>query len=237
MPTGDELRNFIKYNCAAQNRCVTVKDYISRVLQMPPKFGTPFRVGSSEENNKIVLYTLGIDYAGHLDATLPDALVSNIQDYLSAYRMINDYVEIKSGRIINLSFEVDIYIDRDYNKADVVSSVIETIKNYMDINKHLMGDDIFVGDIEREISSTDGVLNLIDFRVYNETGDGYSKTRTTQEIMTTDECTPSERAEMAQNNRYRIDLEASDGILYSDGDTMLEIKYPEKDIKIKVKVR
>ena len=73
--------------------------------------------------------------------------------------------------------------------------------------------------------------------MYNETGDGYSKTRTTQEIMTTDECTPSERAEMAQNNRYRIDLEASDGILYSDGDTMLEIKYPEKDIKIKVKVR
>ena len=237
MPTGDELRNFIKYNCAAQNRCVTVKDYISRVLQMPPKFGTPFRVGSSEENNKIVLYTLGIDYAGHLDATLPDALVSNIQDYLSAYRMINDYVEIKSGRIINLSFEVDIYIDKDYNKADVVSSVIETIKNYMDINKHLMGDDVFVGDIEREISSTDGVLNLIDFRVYNETGDGYSKTRTTQEIMTTDECSPSERAEMAQNNRYRIDLVASDGILYSDGDTMLEIKYPEKDIKIKVKVR
>jgi hypothetical protein len=32
--------------------------------------------------------------------------------------------------------------------------------------------------------------------------------------------------------RYRIDLDASDGIIYSDGDTMLEIKWPEKDIRV-----
>ena len=32
--------------------------------------------------------------------------------------------------------------------------------------------------------------------------------------------------------RHRIDLEASDGIIYSDGDTMLEIKYPERDIRV-----
>ena len=30
----------------------------------------------------------------------------------------------------------------------------------MDINKLQMGDDIFVGDIEKEISKLDGVLNL-----------------------------------------------------------------------------
>ena len=100
-----------------------------------------------------------------------------------------------------------------------------------------MGDDIFVGDIEKEISKTDGVLNLIDFRVYNETGSGYSHTMTTQEIFSPNECSTEEKAEMQTNGRYRIDLEASDGILFSDGDTMLEIKYPEKDIKIKVKVR
>ena len=34
------------------------------------------------------------------------------------------------------------------------------------------------------------------------------------------------------DGRYRLDLEASDGIIYSDGDTMLEIKYPEKDVRI-----
>ena len=34
-----------------------------------------------------------------------------------------------------------------------------------------------------------------------------------------------------------IDLEASDWILYNDGDTMMEIKYPEDDIRIKIKER
>ena len=32
--------------------------------------------------------------------------------------------------------------------------------------------------------------------------------------------------------RYRIDIDVSDGIIYSDGDTMLEIKWPEKDIRV-----
>ena len=34
-----------------------------------------------------------------------------------------------------------------------------------------------------------------------------------------------------------IDLEASDYILYANRDTMLEIKYPEKDIRVSLKVR
>jgi hypothetical protein len=32
-----------------------------------------------------------------------------------------------------------------------------------------------------------------------------------------------------------IDLEATDGILYNDGDSMMEIKYPERDIRVRIK--
>ena len=61
---GDEARQkiidigkyIIKYDKGAQDRCVTTKDYIDRVLMMPPEYGTPFRVGCSEDNNKIMLY-------------------------------------------------------------------------------------------------------------------------------------------------------------------------------------
>ena len=236
MPTPDELRYMIKYNSGAQERCVTVKDYIDRVLQMPPKYGTPFRVGAAEDNNKIMLYLLGIDYRGKLDATLPIALVDNIQNYLTGYRMINDYVEMKSGKIINLSFEVDAYIDRNYNKADVVQNIIKTVTEYMDINKHQMGDDIFIGDIEKEISKVDGVLNLIDVRVYNECdGVKYSSTQTTQEVVVESSCEKEGEA-TTETNRLRLDLEASDGIIYSDGDTMLEIKY-DTDVRVRIKER
>jgi hypothetical protein len=108
----------------------------------------------------------------------------------------------------------------------------------MDINKHNMGDDIFVGDIQKEISKVDGVINLIEMRVYNETGQGYSNTQTGQEIMALKDCGGIENATYEEDTykRYRLDLNASDGIIYSDGDTMLEIKYPE-DIKIRVKER
>ena len=229
MPTEKELKYLIKYHNAAQQRCVTVKDYIDRILMLPPKYGTPFRVGVTEENNKIMVYLLGIDSEGQLDTSLPVTLIKNIEDYLSAYRMINDYIEIKSGRIINLSFEADLIVDKNYNKADVLRSAINTIKDYMDVNKHLMGEEIYVGDLQKEIGKIDGVINLISLKVFNETGSDYSKSTVSQEVI------PVEEEE--GNSRYEVDLEATDGILYNEGDTMMEIKYPEKDIRIRIKER
>jgi hypothetical protein len=32
-----------------------------------------------------------------------------------------------------------------------------------------------------------------------------------------------------------IDMEATDGVLYGDGDSMFEIKNPEKDIRVRIK--
>ena len=229
MPTEKEIKYLIKYHNAAQQRCVTVKDYIDRILMLPPKYGTPFRVGVTEENNKIMVYLLGIDSEGQLDTSLPVTLIKNIEDYLSAYRMINDYIEIKSGRIINLSFEADLIVDKNYNKADVLRSAINTIKDYMDVNKHLMGEEIYVGDLQKEIGKIDGVINLISLKVFNETGSDYSKSTVSQEVI------PVEEEE--GNSRYEVDLEATDGILYNEGDTMMEIKYPEKDIRIRIKER
>ena len=229
MPTEKEIKYLIKYHNAAQQRCVTVKDYIDRILMLPPKYGTPFRVGVTEENNKIMVYLLGIDSEGQLDTSLPVTLIKNIEDYLSAYRMINDYIEIKSGRIINLSFEADLIVDKNYNKADVLRSAINTIKDYMDVNKHLMGEEIYVGDLQKEIGKIDGVINLISLKVFNETGSDYSKSTVSQEVIPV--------AEEEGAVRYEVDLEATDGILYNEGDTMMEIKYPEKDIRIRIKER
>lgn len=234
MPTIQEMKYLIKYNKGAQNRCVTTKDYIDRVLMMPPKYGTPFRVGCAEDNNKIMLYLLGIDYQKKLDAALPSLLVENIQNYLTEYRMINDFVEIKPGRIINLSVEVDVHVDKNYNMSDVVSLIIGKVRDYFDINKRNMGDDLYTGDLKKEISKLDGVANLIDLRVYNETSDGYSSTQTNQELYIAGDCNRQQDEKVP--GRYRIDLEASDGIIYSDGDTMLEIKHPEKDVRVFPKI-
>ena len=227
MPSEQELKYYIKYNKAAQERCVTVKDYIDRILQLPPKFGTPFRVGVAEENNKIMIYLLGVDDQGKLTDTLPVTLIENIEDYLSEYGMINDLIEIKAGRIVNLSFEADVIVDKNYNKSDVVSMIINKIKDYMDINRHMMGEEIYVGDLEKEIGNIDGVINLISLTIRNEKGSGYSSDEAPQPVI----------SEGQSDEKPIIDLESSDWVLYNDGDMMMEIKNPETDIKIRIKQR
>lgn len=233
MPSNAELKYLIKYHNAAQERCVTVKDYIDRILNLPPKYGTPFRVGVMEANNKIMIYVLGINNLGQLDTLVPVTLVKNIEKYLEGYRMVNDLVEIKAGRIINIGFDIDVIVDKNYNKSDVAQKIIETVKDYMDINRHIMGEEIYVGDIEKEISKVDGVINLVDVRVYNITDAGYSNTQIGQSV------TPyngdGEGAET--DRRAMVDLDVSDGILYNDGDTMMEIKNPSQDIRLRIKER
>ena len=238
-PSDEELRQLIKYNAGAKNRCVTLHDYEARIIELPAKYGTPFRCGVVEENNKVVIYTLGLDADGHLESKLSEYVAKNIKEYLSMYKMINDFVEIRSGKIINVAFEIDIYIEKSYDKADVTKNVIEMVQNYMDVRTHLMGQEIFLGDLEKEISKMDGVKNLIELRVYNRVGskEGYSDDATTQQLIDANDCCYSEYSEGDGNYDNRIDLKASDKILFTDANSMIEVKYPNKDIVVNVRQR
>lgn len=238
-PTTEEIRYMIKYNVSSQNRCVTLKDYISRISKIPAKFGCPFRHNAIEENNKIVIYTLGLDYEGHLTNFLSETVANNIKNYLSQYRMINDFVEIKSGKIINLAFRLTVYIDKSYDKSEVTKRIIDLVYDYMDIRKHLMGDDIFVGDLEKEISKLDGVINLVKMRIFNKVGEGYSTDRSTQQLVNVSDCDFEELDVYDRQivNQNEINLEKSDYMLFSEADSMFEIKYKNRDIEVIVKTR
>ncbi len=240
-PSNEEIKYLIKYNSAEQERCVTLKDYYSRICKIHPKFGIPFRHSVVEENNKVVIYTLGLDYQGHLMSQLSETVADNIKEYLKEYKCVNDFVEIRSGRVINLSFDINIYVDKTYDKSEVINRVIDLVYNYMDIRKHIMGEDIFLGDLEKEISKLDGVLNLISLRCYNKVGvaDGYSDDTINQSTINVDSCYEKERIEKlgGSSDNNEIDLIESDKMLFSSIDTMFEIKYKQKDIKIRIKQR
>ena len=240
MPSEAEVRNLIKYSNGAQNRCVTVKDYYERILKLPPRYGTPFRIGVLEENNKIRINVLGLDPDRHLSPVLPDILARNIRDYLTQFKMITDYVEIRSGKVINLSVEADIYIDKNCNRSNVIKHVIDTIYAYMDINKHQMGEDIYVSDIIKEIMKVDGVINLFEIRIYNEYNGEYSITKSSlpeYNDMTCDTGEDDKGDVEMEENRFRIDIDALDGILYSDAESMYEIKFKDRDIRIRARER
>lgn len=243
-PSVDEIKYLTKYNTSSQERCVTLKDYKTRLMMMPPKYGAPYRSAVIEDNNKISMSLLGLNSLGKLDKSLPEALVNNILEYMSHYRSINDYIEVKSGRIYNIGFSVDVFIDKSYNSANVVSNIINKIKDYMDVEKHDMGEDIFIGDLEKEITLIDGVLSLISLRVYNiysQNSGNYSTDKAPYPML--NEQTDCKATNLPVFNvsdgsqSYPIDLDAIDRVLYSDYNSMFEILNPTNDIQIRVKLK
>lgn len=236
-PNAEEIRQMIKYNNCAQSRCVTLNDYYARLNQMPGKYGLPFRVGIIEENNKVAIYSLGLDSKGKLTSVLSETVAENMKEYLSMYKMINDFIEIKSGKIINMAFTITVYIDKAYDRAEVVQRIINRVYSYMDIRRHQMGEDIYLGDLQKEITKLDGVVQFVSMLCENKCGEGYSVDATTQEtIDSSDPC--YERLGIARDNGTNyIDLDASDFILFSEANSMHEIKYKEKDITVITKVR
>ena len=111
----------------------------------------------------------------------------------------------------------------------------------MDIRKHIMGEDIFLGDLEKEISKEDGVVNLIALRCYNKVGvnEGYSNDEISQSLVDKTSCADINKYEplggITEDNE--INLDESDKVLYSAIDTMFEIKYPNRDVRIFIKSR
>ena len=218
-PTIDEIRNMISYNFAAQNRAVTLNDYKSVIENMPPTFGAAAKVNVMEEDNKVKIKLLSYDSDGNLTDVVSNTLKDNVTEYISQYRMINDFVEIQSGEVIDLGLEIDVVIDRNEIESDVIKSIIEKTISHFAIEKRKMGDPLFTGELLKEIGSTSGVVNVVDVRVFNKTGGEYSQAEVSQSYKT------PETKEILQ----------ADMTVYMKSNQIFQIRFPNKDIKVRVK--
>lgn len=220
-PSIEELRNLVRYNFASQERCVTIEDYKVRIGLIPGEFGVPFRNNVIEIQNKIRIYTLTLDENSKLSTNLTSTLRENIGTYLSNYRMLNDYVEVSNGKVFNLGFEVDLFVDKQFSQSEIITEAINTITDYFDINKWGMGDNIYIAQLIEQINNVAGVLNVVDLRIYNKVGGGqYSSNEVSQPYISDD--------------TRQIDL-LGEYTLFGDPVGMFEIKFPNSDIKVRVK--
>jgi hypothetical protein len=218
-PTIDEIRNMISYNFAAQNRAVTLNDYKSVIENMPPTFGAAAKVNVMEEDNKVKIKLLSYDTNGNLTDVVSNTLKDNITEYISQFRMINDFVEIQSGEVIDLGLEIDVVIDRNEIESDVIKSIIQKTIEFFTIEKRKMGDPLFTGELLKEIGMTSGVVNVVDVRVFNKTGGEYSQ------------------AEIAQSykNPSTKEIQQSDMTVFMKSNQIYQVRFPNKDIKVRVK--
>lgn len=218
--SNEEIRYLIKYNFSSQDRCVTLNDYLFKVFTIPGKFGSPFRANAFKENNKVVIPILSLDSQNKLSNTSNNVLKNNIAEYLSNYRMINDYVEIRDGRIFNIGIDVYLFV-RDGNDSVVVNDVINVVKNYFNIQNKQMNEDIMLNKLFNKIMDIEGVNNIIDLKIFNKVGGNYSINPIEQEIL----------------NETTGEIKIINNSIYSTQDSMFEIKYPEKDIRVFLKKR
>ncbi len=151
----EQIRQLIKYNFSGQYRDVTLTDYLTQVFKMPGKFGSPFRANVFKENNKIVVAILALDETGKLSNTSTSLLKENIAEYLSQFRMVNDYVEARDGRIFNIAIDVDVYVE-ERNDSQIANNIISTVTDFFSINNKQMNEDIFLAPLQNSINDIDG---------------------------------------------------------------------------------
>ena len=225
LPSVDEIKSYIAANYSAQNRAVTLEDYISRAFQMPGKFGSPFRIFGKVEDNKVKMYILTRDGAGKLIAASTSIIKQNLQRYLVPYRMINDFVEINDGKIVNLQIEVDLFVDKTFNASEVKQQAINSIKSYFDVEKWQMNQNIYMSQLTDFLRDIPGVINVVDLRVINMEGGGYSETKHSQAGF--------DRTQNPNTGGFRTQMQFIDYTIFGTPISMFELRYPEKDILIR----
>jgi hypothetical protein len=218
-PTTEEVRNLVSYNFSSQKRAVTVNDYDSIIRTMPSQFGAPAKVSITENNNKIIVQMLSYDETGRLTEVISNTLKNNVANYLSNYRMINDYVSIQSANVIDLGFNIDVVLDNTQNQGTVISQIITIVSEYFNPENRQMGENVNISELRRLIQSENGVISLSDIQVFNKVGGQYSSSQTSQRYI--------------DSTTYQIGL--IDDTIFAEPNQTYQIKYANKDINIRVK--
>ena len=218
-PTTEEVRNLVSYNFSSQKRAVTVNDYDSIIRTMPSQFGAPAKVSITENNNKIIVQMLSYDETGRLTEVISNTLKNNVANYLSNYRMINDYVSIQSANVIDLGFNIDVVLDNTQNQGTVISQIITIVSEYFNPENRQMGENVNISELRRLIQSENGVISVSDIQVFNKVGGQYSSSQTSQRYI--------------DSTTHQIEL--IDDTIFAEPNQTYQIKYPNKDINIRVK--
>jgi len=217
-PSTEEVRQMVSFNFSAQNRAVTINDYESIIRTMPSQFGAPAKVTITEENNKIKIKLLSYDSDGKLTEITSNTLKQNIANYLSNYRMINDYISVESANVIDLSTNVDVVLDASQNQGTIVTQIIDIITQYFSPSNRQMGENVYVSEIRKRIQNLDGVISISDVQFFNKVGGQYSSSQTSQRYID-----PATK---------QIELIAD--TIFAEPTQMYQIRFPNKDINVRV---
>ena len=227
--SGDTIED-LKLNTAAtfaaQQRTITKEDYIIRTLSMPSLYGNiakAYIIKSTDiekENTNVEssqissnLYILGYNRNKYF-TTCNKATKTNLITYLNHYKPLTDSINIMDAFIINFGIDFEITTFRNNNNQQVLLDCISELKNYFNVDKWEINQPIIESEVINLIANIKGVQSVINVTFNNLAGQerGYSRFR------------------------YDFKTATKNGIIYPSLDpSIFELKYPDTDIKGKIK--
>jgi len=218
-PSTEEIRNYVSFNFAAQKRAVTIQDYESIIRNMPAEFGAPAKVAITENNNKILIQILSYDTSGKLTNVVSNTLRQNIANYLSNYRMMNDYISVFTANVIDLSVDVSVVLNASQNSGQIISDIINLVSNYFNPQIRELGQNVYLSELKSQIQNQTGVITVTGIDVFNEVGGRYSSSETS----------------MSYANAETKLIKPIDDTIFAQPNEVYQIRYPERDIRVSVK--
>lgn len=215
-PTLNDMRNIALNYQGSQDRVVTKQDLMTRIYTMPSKFGRVYRISVSKNNfsqSTALLRVLTKNSDGNLTIA-NDSLKNNIAKYINEYRLIGDSIDIIDGRIINYSVSFTITVKNTYLESNVLSSVLNKLKNFLKTDNYQIDQPINMTDLSLLITSTDGVHSLLDLNL--EARSGLYESR------------------QYSNISWSSQESIKKGIMHPPEGGMFEMKFPNDDIKGRV---
>ena len=217
-PTTEDVRNMVSFNFAAQNRAVTVNDYNSILRTMPAQFGAPAKVAITEENNKIRIKMLSYDSSGTLTNVVSNTLKQNVANYLSNYRMINDYISIEAAETIDLAVTVDVVLDNSQNQGAIIAKTIQIVSEFFNPLVRNLGQNVNISELRRLIQSENGIVSINDISFFNQVGGQYSSSQTS----------------MPYSDPVTRQIQPTADTLFATPTQIYQIRFPSKDINVRV---
>jgi hypothetical protein len=219
VPTIEEVRNYTTFNFAAQQRAVTINDYRSLIRLMPSQYGSPGKVAIVEEENKIKIKMLSYDSNGSLSSQVSNTLKQNIANYLSNYRMINDYISVETADVIDLSFDISVVLDPSQNQGTIITAIINNVSTYMSPANFEMGQNVNISEIRRIIQNEAGVIAVTNISVFNKVGGQYSSSETSMRFL----------------DSTTREIRTVDETIFAEPSQIYQVRFPSKDILVRTK--
>tara|TARA_Y100000310_G_C20157069_1_gene567339 strand:- start:40 stop:588 length:549 start_codon:yes stop_codon:yes gene_type:complete len=182
---------------------------------MPAKFGSIKRCSVQRDpdsmKRNLNMYVLSEDKFGKFTSTNL-TIKNNLKTWLNHYRMINDTIDILDPFIINIGIEFQARPAVGANRYTVLQKAVNALKDLYSTSFYI-GEPLYITDIYAKLREVNGLLDVTKVKLINKTAGNYAGT--TFDI----------NANMSPDGTYLI----------APRNCIFELKFPETDIKGKIK--